>query len=201
MGIIAGLVITATGIYWLGDEKGWWERFREGDRIDHPTRLIASPALFLLLLVFLTLPWMTIKCEDENFVTVSGLDMILLEETIVSTPGGRDTLSPEITDTALVYVAIVIALVGAALLFVPMHRDKKRYTRAGLAGLGVLALVGFWLQMMMRVDSESEGLARVSMEYGFYLGVLAFLAALAIQFIPLSVPPAEAPDPRPTNDC
>ena len=26
LGILVGLVITAAGIYWFGDEKGWWYR-------------------------------------------------------------------------------------------------------------------------------------------------------------------------------
>ena len=40
---------------------------------------------------------------------------------------------------------------------------------------------------------SSEGLASVSMEYGFYFSVVAFLAAVALQFIPMEAPPEEAP--------
>ena len=133
---------------------------------------------------------MTIKCEDEDVVTVTAVDMIVLEEAVISTPGGRDTLSPEVIDSALVYVAGVIAITGIVLLFVPMHRDTKRYTRAALGALGALSLFGFMAQMIWRVHSGSEGLASVSMEYGFYLAVLVFLAAIVLQFVPMSVPPS-----------
>ena len=190
LGILVGLVITAAGIYWFGDEKGWWYRLREGDRAEPRGRLIGSPALFLLVLLLFTLPWMTIKCEDGDVVTVTAVDMIVLEEAVISTPGGRDTLSPEVIDSALVYVAGVIAITGIVLLFVPMHRDTKRYTRAALGALGALSLFGFMAQMIWRVHSGSEGLASVSMEYGFYLAVLVFLAAIVLQFVPMSVPPS-----------
>ena len=194
LGIIAGLIATGAGIYLLGDEKGWWDRLKAGDRSEPRARLITSPALFLLVLVFLTLPWLSIKCEDEKIITVTGLDMVTLEEKVVRTPTGRDTLAPEVTDAIFVYLASVIAVAGAALLFVPMNRDHKRYTRAALGGLGVLALAGFVVQMVLRVASQTEGLAGVSMEYGFYLSVAAFLAAVVLQFVPLSVPSAEAPE-------
>ena len=111
------------------------------------------------MLVFLTLPWLSIKCEGEKVITVTGLDMVTLEEKVVSTPAGRDTLAPEVTDAILVYVAAVIAVAGAALLFVPMNRDHKRYTRAALGGLGVAALAGFVVQISIRVISQTEGLA------------------------------------------
>ena len=194
LGIIAGLIATGAGIYLLGDEKGWWDRLRAGDRSEPRARLIASPVLFLLVLAFLTLPWMTIKCEDEKVITVTGLDMVTLEEKVVSTPAGRDTLAPEVTDTIFVYLASVIAVAGAALLFVPMNRDHKRYTRAALGGLGVLALAGFVVQMVLRVASQTEGLAGVSMEYGFYLSVAAFLAAVVLQFVPMPVPTPQSGD-------
>ena len=191
LGILAGLVITAAGTYWFGDEKGWWDRLSEGDRAEPRGRLIGSPALFLLVLLLFTLPWMTIKCEGEDVVTVTAVDMITLEESIISTPGGRDTLSPEVTDSALIYVAAVLAIAGIVLLFVPMHRDTKRRTRAALGALGALSLLGFMAQMIWRVHSETEGLASVSMEYGFYLSLLAFVAVTALQFVPMSVTPDE----------
>ena len=194
LGILAGLVITAAGIYWFGDEKGWWNMLREGDRAEPRGRLIGSPALFLLVLLLFTLPWMTIKCEGEDVVTVTAVEMITLEETIVSTPAGRDTLSPEVTDSALIYVAAVLAIAGIVLLFFPMHRDTKRYTRAVLGALGALSLLGFMAQMIWRIHSGTEGLASVSMEYGFYLSVMAFVAVIALQFVPMSVPPDEAPE-------
>ena len=190
LGIIAGLTATGAGIYMLGDEKGWWDRLRSGDRAEPRARLITSPVLFLLVLAFLTLPWLSIKCEDEKVITVTGLDMVTLEEKVVRTPAGRDTLAPEVTDAILVYVAAVIAVAGAALLFVPMNRDHKRYTRAALGGLGVLALAGFVVQMVLRVASQTEGVASVSMEYGYYLSVAAFLAAVVVQFVPMPPPKA-----------
>ena len=190
-GILVGLGVAAIGLYMLGEEKGWWDRLKEGDRAEPRIRLISSPLLFLLVLLFLALPWMTIKCEGEDVVTVTGLEMVMLEEKVVGTPAGRDTLSPETSDAVFVYIATVTALVGAALVFIPMNRDRKRYARAALGVLGVLALVGFVAQMMLRVDSETEGLASASMEYGFYLSVVAFLAAIALQFVPMSVPPDE----------
>ena len=199
VGILAGLVITAAGIYWLGDEKGWWDTLKAGDRAEPRVRLTASPALFLLVLLFFTLPWMTIKCDGEDVVTVSGLDMVALEETVISTPAGRDTLSPEFSDAIFVYLAALLAVAGIVLIFVPMHRDAKRYTRAAIAVLGLLALSGFWVQMMLRVDAETEGLASVSMEYGFFLSALSFVAALALQFVPMTVPFTEVPEASPDD--
>ena len=194
IGIIAGLIATGAGIYMLGDEKGWWDRLRAGDRAEPRARLIVSPVLFLLMLAFLALPWLSIKCENEDVVTVTGLDMVTLEEKVVRTPAGRDTLAPEVTDAILVYVTSVIAVAGAALLFVPMNRDHKRYTRAALGGLGVLALGGFVVQMMLRVASEAEGLASVSLEYGYYLSMAAFIAAVVLQFVPMPVPTPQSGD-------
>ena len=194
IGIIAGLTATGAGIYMLGDEKGWWDKLRSGDRAEPRARLITSPVLFLLMLAFLTLPWLSIKCEDEKVIMATGLDMVTLEEKVVRTPTGRDTLAPEVTDALLVYVAAAIAVAGAALLFVPMNRDHKRYTRAALGGLGVLVLAGFVVQMMLRVASEAEGLASVSMEYGYYLSVVAFLAVVVLQFVPMPVPTPQSGD-------
>ena len=79
-GICGGAAIAIAGVAAFGDDKGWWGRIGEsGAGVDGRTSLargLSGSALFVLVLIFFFLPWMSISCFDEEVLTVSGADIM-----------------------------------------------------------------------------------------------------------------------------
>ena len=79
-GILGGAAIAAAGVVAYGHQNGWWEGLIErsgqsGKRFPM-IRGISGSVVFLLVLLFFFLPWMTISCFDEELVTLSGTDIM-----------------------------------------------------------------------------------------------------------------------------
>ena len=209
-GICGGAAIAIAGVAAFGGDKGWWGRIGEsGAGVDGKPSLargLSGSALFVLVLAFFFLPWMSISCLDEEVLTVSGADMMGITE-IDDIPsdvadddyGIGDALGSE---AALLYVAVLLAVAGGALFFLPGNRG--RYIRAGIAGFGIVCILGFLFLTLLSLASEmgvgigelEEAGVGISWELGLWLSLLAFVAAIAVQFVPL--PGRDRPE-QPSN--
>ena len=149
VGIVGGGTTAVAGTVAFGQERGWLARFTEageqpGGRIPL-IRGLSGSVLFLLVLAFFFLPWMSVSCYGNERFTASGTDILGITE-VEDLPyeigegdyGIGDALSSE---GVLLYVAALLAIAGAGVFFLPGRRGT--YTRAGIAGAGILCLLAF----------------------------------------------------------
>ena len=191
-GILGGAAIAAAGVVAYGSERGWWDGLIErsgqsGKRLPM-VRGLSSSALFVLVLLFFFLPWMTISCFDEEVLTLSGADMMGVTEIdgIPSEVGGGDYGMGDAlgSEAALLYLAALLAVAGAALFFLPERQG--RYIRAGVAAAGLLCMLVFLYLTLSSVASErgvgigelEEAGVGIGWEYGLWLTLLAFVAVV-----------------------
>ena len=207
LGILGGAAIVAAGVAAFGHERGWWNRIIEANGQSGAKlpliRGLSGSALFLLVILFFFLPWMSISCFGEELVTVSGADIMGITQ-VDDIPsdvadgdyGIGDALGSE---AALLYVAALLAIAGGALFFLPGNQGS--YIRAGIAGAGIVCILGFLFLTFLSLASEmgvgigelEDAGIEVNWKFGFWLSLLAFIAAIAVQFVPL-------PDGEPSPD-
>ena len=210
LGILGGAAIAIAGAAAFGNERGWWNRIIEANGQSGAKlpliRGLSGSALFLLVILFFFLPWMSISCFGEELVTVSGADIMGITQVddIPSDVAGDDYGIGDAlgSEAALLYLAALLAIVGAALFFLPDRQGS--YTRAGIAGAGLACIIAFVFLSLSSVASEmgvgigelEEAGVGISWELGLWLSLLAFVAAIAVQFIPL--PGRDRPE-QPSN--
>ena len=208
VGILGGAAIAAAGVVAYGHQNGWWEGLIErsgqsGKRFPM-IRGISGSVVFLLVLLFFFLPWMTISCFNEELVTLSGTDIMGITR-VDDIPSGvaeddygiGDALGSE---AALLYVAALLAIAGGALFFLP--EGQGRYVRAGLAGAGLICILAFVFLTLASTASElgvgigelGEAGVGIGWKIGFWLSLLALVVVIVLQFIPM--PFAEEEKPR-----
>lgn len=199
LGILGGAATAITGIVAFGNERGWWDRIMQSSGqsgVKVPLlRGLSGSAAFLLVIIFFFLPWMSVSCFGDEVFTASGMDLVGITEI--------DDLPPEVGDgdygigdaltseAALLYVAALLALAGAALFFLPDRPGA--YIRAGIAGAGLLSLLAFVFLTLSSAASElGVGIGElgdvgieISWKFGFWLALLAYAAAIVLQFVPL----------------
>ena len=198
-GILGGAAIAAAGVVAYGNEKGWWDRLIEssgqsGKRLPM-VRGLSSSAVFLFVLIFFFLPWMSVSCFDEELVTVSGTDIMgitkvddIPSEIASDDYGIGDALGSE---AALLYVAALLVIVGGSVFFLPERRGS--YIRAGLAVVGLLCLLAYVFLTLSSAASElgvgigelEEAGLEIGWKIGFWLSLLALVVVIVLQFIPM----------------
>ena len=199
VGILGGAAIAAAGVAAFGNERGWWDRLIEfsgqSERKYPMVRGLSGSAMFLLVLVFFFLPWMSVSCFGDEVLTASGADVMGITR-IDDIPSGvadddygiGDALGSE---AALLYVAALLAIAGGVLFFLPEKRGS--YIRAGVAGAGLLCILAFVFLTLSSIASEmGVGIGEledagivVSWKFGLWLTLLGFIAAAALQFVPM----------------
>ena len=217
--IIGGAGLAIAGMVSFGDDQGWWQRLKRQDgalqddalgddalgeatgrkRTDGKVpaaRRLSSTAVFALILVFFLLPWTTVTCEDSGLVeeigTFSGTDLMGLTGGVGRVVGQEYTVSDAVdSEAALLYFAVLLALCGAALFFLP--GKKGNYLRAGIGMLGVVTLLVYIALLasnpdLIRIEKEGRFDIRFSWRFGYWLAVVGFLVTVLIQFIPTSLP-------------
>ena len=199
LGILGGAAIAAGGVAAFGNERGWWDRlieFSGQSKKKYPMiRGLSGSAMFLLVLVFFFLPWMSISCFGEEVLTASGADVMgitriddIPSDVADGDYGIGDALGSE---AALLYVAALLAIAGGVLFFLPEKRGS--YIRAGVAGSGLLCILAFVFLTLSSIASETGlGIGEledagivVSWKFGLWLSLLGFIAAAALQFVPM----------------
>lgn len=199
LGILGGVAIAAAGVAAFGHERGWWDRIIEANSrygAKMPlARGLSGSALFLLVILCFFLPWMSVSCFDEELLTASGTDIMgitqiddIPSEIADGDYGVGDAIGSE---AVLLYVAALLAAAGGVLFFLPGRQGS--YVRAGLAGAGILCLIAFVFLTLWSAASElgvgigeleNAGIG-ISWKIGFWLALVAYIAAIVIQFVPL----------------
>ena len=197
--IMGGAAIAAAGVAAYGSEKGWWDRLIESSGQSEKrlpmVRGLSSSAVFLLALLFFFLPWMSVSCFGEEILSASGTDIMgitkvddIPSEIADDDYGIGDALSSE---AVLLYVAALLVIVGGSAFFLPERRGS--YIRAGLAGVGLLCLLAFVFLTLSSAASDlgvgigelEEAGLEIGWKTGFLLSLLALVAVIVLQFIPM----------------
>ena len=198
-GILGGAAIAAAGVVAYGSEKGWWDRLIESSGQSEKrlpmVRGLSSSAVFLLVLLFFFLPWMSVNCFGEEILNASGTDIMgitqvddIPSEIASDDYGIGDALS---SDAALLYVAALLVIVGGSVFFLPEGRGS--YIRAGLAVVGLLCLLAYVFLTLSSAASElgvgigelEEAGLEIGWKAGFWLSLLALVVVIVLQFIPM----------------
>ena len=196
--VLGGAAIAAGGLAAFGHERGWWDRIIEANSRSGAkmplARGLSGSVIFLLVILFFFLPWMSVSCFDEELLSASGTDIMGITQI--------DDIPSEIADddygiggalgseAALLYIAVLLAVAGGVLFFLPGRQGS--YLRAGLAGAGIVCLLAFVLLSLVSVASElGVGIGEledagigISWKFGLWLTLLGFIAAAALQFVP-----------------
>ena len=142
IGILGGVAIAAAGVAAFGNERGWWDRIVEANSRSGAkmplARGLSGSALFLLVILFFFLPWMSVSCFGEELLSASGTDIMGITQ-IDNIPseiagddyGIEDALGSE---AVLLYIAVLLAVAGGVLFFLPGRQGS--YVRAGTGGRG-----------------------------------------------------------------
>ena len=195
VGILGGGATVIAGIAAFGHQRGWWDRVIEsGGRIPL-LRGLSGSAAFLIVIIFFFLPWMSVSCFGDDVFTASGTDIMgitqindLPSEVGDGDYGVSDALTSE---AALLYLVVLLAVVGAALFFLPDRPGA--YIRAGIAGAGILSLLAFVFLTLSSAASElgvgigelGDAGIEISWKFGFWLALIGYIAAIVLQFVPL----------------
>ena len=199
VGILGGGVTVIAGIAAFGNERGWWDRIMQSSgqsRVRVPLlRGLSGSAAFLIVIIFFFLPWMSVSCFGDDVFTASGTDIMgitqindLPSEVGDGDYGVSDALTSE---AALLYLVVLLAVVGAALFFLPDRPGA--YIRAGIAGAGILSLLAFVFLTLLSAASElgvgigelGDAGIEISWKFGFWLALIGYIAAIVLQFVPL----------------
>ena len=199
VGILSGAAIATAGVAAFGNERGWWDRLIEfsgqSEKRYPMIRGLSGSAMFLLVLVFFFLPWMSVSCFGDEVLTASGADVMgitriddIPSDVADGDYGIGDALGSE---AALLYVAALLTIAGSILFFLPEKRGG--YIRASVAGAGILCILAFVFLTLSSLASEmGVGIGEledagivVSWKFGLWLTLLGFIAAAASQFVPM----------------
>ena len=179
IGLVIGIAFATVGFLMLGRERGWWDGFSQSRMqtnghtsnnsaaMAETTPLIknlATGAAFLLVIVSLTLPWVSVVREERHtreysspeftLTTVPGL--ILLPPRVYEGPWlpEYDYDAQYDTDIPILrrwyFVSMAAALSVAGLLLVLYPGDKGGYVRGGMAVAGLVTLLVYMALLPVR---------------------------------------------------
>lgn len=136
-----------------------------------------SPAIFGIALICFFLPWVNVSCQGQKVMTLSGIELVT--GTTVSEPrmfGPPRTIKvPGETLAALALVAVIIG--GILSLFKGQIGVKGP---AVVGGLGTILLLLLKSKMDDDILKQSQGVLQISYEMGFYLTLVLFISAVAL---------------------
>lgn len=190
--VVAGIVAIGAAIYSYGNKRAWWDpaiKFVREKNLTPMLRGIFSSAIFFLVLLFLLLPWLSLSGYGDP-ESAPGISMLAVTD---SSLGGafRDAGALGVIFIIAPYLAVLCAIAGVALFF--LREDRRgNHIRAAIGGVGLLALIilPVFTQLFIAETFSRLGLS-LNWAIGYWLSVIAFIAAIALQYIPM--PFADAP--------
>lgn len=163
---------------------------------------IAHGLKMVALLLFL-LPWVTVSCAEQRLVSLSGLDLATGSVTVTNPMTGQSTTPPGSGDPDMA-VLIAALLIAATLIagFVLKRRQGALVSMAGLAAAGALICYSVLYRLPERAresatadsaqgisEQQIADLIRVEVATGFWLTLVALLAAIVFTFLARSQAP------------
>jgi len=169
----------------------------------------------VIALLLFVLPWVTVSCADQTFVSLTGVDLATGHVSMMAAPmGGPSLTAPTEHPNLFVILAALLIVAGLVLTFV-LRGAKGAMAAAGCAALAALLLAYTMfveIQAKARADAAASAggsgsgapppeqlaeLIRVNIQIGFYLCLAALIAAVVLDLLAMkeSAPPAVAAPP------
>jgi hypothetical protein len=133
-----------------------------------------SPALFGFALFCFLLPFATVSCNQQKVASFTGFQLVL-GTTVPQPQMFGPSKMQRVDGEPLAILAFLSCLVALGLGFA-----KSRNTEIGaavLAGIGVVCLLMLKSKLQDEVLRQSSDILQVNYESGYWLAVLAILAA------------------------
>jgi preprotein translocase subunit SecG len=137
----------------------------------------ASPAVFVLALICFFLPFVTFSCQGQKVLTLSGIQLVTgtsMQQSQMFGPPKSEKINAE----PLAVLALLCGVLGLGLSF--LRGRTSAIAPAAAGGLAAILL----LAMKSKIDGDAlqkgGGILQVNYEAGFYLVVILFLAAVAL---------------------
>ena len=154
----------------------------------------ASTGLFILILLFFLLPWLSVSCGTLQ-AQYDGVELLLgiSGQEIEELGATEDTLEVG----AYAWLVFVLTSAGTLVFFLKSDSNARK-ARFSLALLGIITLLLLKFRtedIVMGVLSDdienpefaqglAQGLVQVNWEIGYWLAFFGFLVIIIVQFIP-----------------
>jgi len=164
-----------------------------------------SPAVFGIGIICFTLPWVNLTCADQHVATFTGLQLVTgttiqergsfgqnlkekrrqeLQNKVMNgemTQEQADRIAkepPKVAPEPLAVAILLLAILGLALSFL---KSPKSSFMPGLVGAVALILL-LLLKSKIETDATSQGQGMMHVEYaiGFWLVLISFIVAIAL---------------------
>lgn len=142
-------------------------------------KFLSSGFLGLALLCFF-LPWVTVSCDRQPVVKLSGVQMV--KGTTVATSGLTGD-ERRISGEKLAMVACVLIVCALAVSFANMAGSGK--VSGALAIIAAALIIALKIKISKDVSKEGGGLLQLEMQFGYYLTLLSSIVASILSFIGL----------------
>lgn len=138
-----------------------------------------SPILFGVVLVCFLLPFVNVSCSGQQVATFSGLQLVT--GTTVQVPGLFGTSLPKKVKGEM--LAVLAFMSGIAGLVFSFSTGKIRNLASSVIGsAGVILLFLLKSKIDQDVLRETQGVIHLDYGPGYYLALLLFVAAIAVNF-------------------
>ncbi len=136
-----------------------------------------SPAVFGFALLCFFLPFVSVSCQRQKVISFTGIQLVMgttIEQPQMFGPRQVERVDPE-------PLAILAFLAGLAGLGVSFLKDKKTALAPALiGGVGAVCLFSLKLKFDSDIQRQAAGILQVDYDIGFWLVLLMYLAAVAL---------------------
>jgi len=132
--------------------------------------------IFILAIILFLMPWIEVSCAGVPIMSTSGFDMVTGSYN-VPTDYTNNTPQSEI----FAILALIAAVVG---LIACIIRHKIAFFTRVISGIaGIVFLIALKLKIDKDIFSQSEGMLQVNYLIGYWLTIIAFVAAIVVSLI------------------
>lgn len=157
-------------------------------------RRVISPALFGIIIICFFLPWVNVSCQNYKIASISGIQFVtgtsLEEPQMFKQQFGAQNMSPrpmkqeKIKPQLYVILSLICVIAGLVFSFVKWKSGMLITSISGAAGFIFILLQK--LKLENELVQKSQGLIQLEYLLGFYLTLILFLLAVAINVYSLT---------------
>jgi hypothetical protein len=149
-----------------------------------------SASMFALILICFFLPFITISCQSQDVITMTGLQMatgveISVPNSLPTNLSSIDSLSSlteskKIPGNSTAVLAFCTAAAGLTTTLLLKNRQQKYLIPAISGGLGTLLLLFLKSNTDDSVLKQGSGMIKINYGLGFWLALILFLGAAGL---------------------
>ena len=154
-----------------------------------------SPAVFGIALICFLLPWVNFSCQGYKVASFTGLQLVT-GTTIQQQDMFGETKNYKIKSEPLAVAVLLVTIVGFVLSFLKSAKSSLITSIVGVLAFVLLLL--FKSKIDTDAVNQSQGMIQAEYAIGFWLALILFIAAAALNgYIYFSSkPPAQTTTPQ-----